>query len=150
MKWLFDAHPFARGGSVTICAIGLMFIIQASLLAIWPSSGKATTIRALEITFLYFFGIGDEWLSFVMVASAVLAFMGTLFRLGHLRLAIFVPQHVLLFFMMLGAVAASWQGAYLDGTVMPRPHIVSDQMAIVTLFVIYSSAIVRRARDSNG
>jgi hypothetical protein len=41
-------------------------------------------------------------------------------------------------------------GPPLDGTVEPWEHIAADQTALLALFVIHTSAILRRARDPRG
>jgi hypothetical protein len=145
-----DPHPFARGGSVAICTVSLMHVVQSLMISVWPASGNATPLRAL----LYVsegFGIDSDWVVVtLLILSALLGLTGALLRLGYIRLMMFVPQHFFLGVMAIGGLYAAWEGQYLDGTVMPWSHILSDQMPVTVLFLVHSSAILRRARDPNG
>jgi hypothetical protein len=145
-----DPHPFARGGSVAICAVSVMHLIQAGLLLWSPAAGNATGMRAL-LTVLDAAGGGSaEGAAPAMVIAALLAAAGALLRLGWVRLLIFVPQHLVLGVMALGGLYAASRGAYLDGTVIGWEHILADQLPLAALFVVHSSAILRRAWDPNG
>jgi hypothetical protein len=152
-KWSLDPHPFARGGSVAIICVCVVHVVMALLLAVDSSAAGATEMTALIYAFQYFLGVAcpaHSCLIATMIVSALLALIGALMRIGRVRLAIFFPQHVLLIVMAGGGCWAIVQGAYLDGTVMPRAHIAAGELAVVALCAIHSSAIVRRARDPNG
>lgn len=151
MKLKLDPHPFSRGGSIAIISICAMHIMQASLLLYSPAAGNATSMKALLLTILAL-GIpgNDRALSYTMIITALLALYGAMFRVGKIRLAVFIPQHLMLGVMAIGGLWAAAHGAYLDGTAMPWVHILADQLGIVALFVVHTSAIIRRAQDPNG
>lgn len=154
-RFSIDPHPFARGGSVAICAVSAMHIAQAVLLMQSSAAANATPISALIYVFAKFgSAVGLPyfvwWLPPALCASAALALVGALFRLGWIRLAIFIPQHFLLGAMVVGSIYAVGQGAYLDGTVKPWQHIAADQIGMLALFIVYSSAILRRCSDPDG
>lgn len=148
MKWQLDLHPFARGGSVAIVAISLMHITQATLWMLFPAASNATCMMALLITFRAIHEA--RILPTIMIVTAVLALVGAVSRIGWLRLVIFLPQHFMLGVMAVGGLGAAVLGMYLDGTVKQWSHILSDQLPLVALFAIHTSAIIRRARDPNG
>lgn len=145
----FDPHPFARGGSVAICSVSFMHIIQAILLFFLPAAGDATNMKAFLI-FLKTVHVGLESTSVILIVTAILALFAALMRLGWIRLALFLPQHFILGIMTIGGLYAAYIGSYLDGTVMQWEHIFTDQLPLTILFIVHSSAIIRRARDPNG
>lgn len=140
---------------MAICSISVMHIYQASLLIYAAATANATPIAALIYAFVK---TGDAaglpdlvwWLPWVLIASACIALVGAVFRFGWIRLALFLPQHLFLAGQMAGCVAAMIHGAYLDNTIKPWEHISADQAGVIALFVIHSSAILRRCRDPNG
>ncbi len=144
-----DPHPFSRGGSAAICAVSGMHFLQAVLLLSTTTAGNATPLRGF-LYFLWAFDVGLWTAPWFLVAAATLGLIGALFRLGWIRLAVFLPQHFFLGIMAGGGMYAAWQGVYLDGTPMSWAHILTDQVPVSVLFFVYSSAIVRRARDPNG
>jgi hypothetical protein len=151
MRFEFDPHPFARGGSFAIFATSAMHLYQLFLMIASPASIKATCLYALVSVF-HLFVRNDNMivLYILLVASASLSLTGALFRLGWARLLIFLPQHFVLGIMAYGGLIAALEGRYLDGTVMDWSHISADQVGFICLFVVHSSAIVRRCRDPNG
>jgi hypothetical protein len=150
VKWSFDPNPLDRDGTFTICVISMMSVIQAALLVLRPASGHATAVMALLIAFSYLVGDHPNIVAAIMVAFALLAIGAALLRIGRARLAIFAPQQFLLFAMAAGGLLAAWNGAYLDGTVIAWPHILSDQLVTAGLFAIHWHATVRRSRDPHG
>jgi hypothetical protein len=150
MKWSFDSNPLDRDGTFTICVISMMSIVQAALLVLLPVSGHATAVLALLVTFSYLLGNHPNIVAAIMAVSAALALAAALLRVGRARLAIFAPQQFLLFAMAAGGITAAVNGAYLDGTVIAWPHILSDQLVTAGLFAIHWHATVRRSRDPNG
>ncbi len=148
-RWEFDPHPFLRGGSVAIVSVSVMHIIQA-MLWIWsPAAAHASNMRAFLIL-LETVGVHSRAGSVILVTMAVSAIVGATMRLGWGRIATFLPQHFILGVMTFGGLYASYLGHYLDGTVMEWEHILTDQMPLAALFIVHSSAIIRRARDPNG
>lgn len=142
-----DPHPFNRGGSIAILSVSIMHIVQSCLLFLFPAAGHATNLKA----FLIFLHIAKiDFGSDILFITAILALIGTLFHLGWIRLALFIPQHFILGVMTLGGMYAAYRGQYLDGTIMQWEHIFTDQLPLLALFIVHSSAIIRRARDSNG
>lgn len=144
----FDLYPFARSGTVTICAVSAMHLVQATLIL---ASGPAVKATATEAVLKVFRVVGApdgaDFMAALLLASALSALAGTFLRLGWPRLAILLPQHLTLGIMAFGGVVAAAHGTYLDGTAIPWSHIVTDQIGYAALFVAHTSAILRRARD---
>jgi hypothetical protein len=150
MRLALDPHPFARGGSVAIVTISLVHVSQAVVVHLWPLSARATDIMG-GVMVLHF--IHMTWLPclpLLLYLSSVLALFGALFQVGWMRLIVFVPQNLLLGAMAFGGVIAMIKGAYLDGTPMTWPHIYNDQIWVAAMWVVHSSAILRRCWDPNG
>lgn len=146
-----DRRWFARGGSVAIVSVSILHITQAGLLLYSAATINSTGLLALLISLQSVYdGDALSVITSTMVITAMISFIGALFRLGWVRLALFMPQHFLLGIMAIGGIAAAWQGQYLDGTIIPWSHILADQLSVTALFVIHSSAIFRRAGDPNG
>lgn len=152
MKIALDPHPFARGGSWAIVCVSAMHIFQAAMMLTWPVKAYSATslIALLKVFHVLGSPDGTHFLSAVMIASALFGLWGATCRMGWARLAVFVPQHILLGIMTGGAVWAWLLGHYLDGTVVPWQHIATDQIVLIALFAVHTSAIVRRCRDPNG
>lgn len=133
-----------------------MHVVQASLMMYSLTTGDATCMTAMLLTIAQvakWLGTPDHYsqeLTILLFVTATLAMVGVLFRLGRIRLAIFLPQNVVLGVMMVGGICAAWQGAYLDGTVIPWPHILADQLWTAILLLVHTRAIVKRAQDPNG
>lgn len=150
-RFELDRDWFARGGSVAIVCVSILHIIQAGLLLYSADTVNSTGLLAILISLRSVYeGNGLPVIITTMAITAMISLVGAIFRLGWLRLALFLPQHFLLGIMAIGGVAAAIQGHYLDGTVIPWSHILADQLSMTALFVIHSSAIVRRAGDPNG
>lgn len=151
MKFELDPYPFSRGGSVVIVVIALMHVYQAGLLHWWPSAIHATNLTAVSMAFRFLhLANGIVCLQIIMYTAAALAVIGAFFRLGWIRVAIFIPQHLILGAMAWGGLLAAYQGHYLDGTQVSWAHITADQAGYVALFLMHSSAIIRRCQDPNG
>ena len=150
-----DRWPLDRRGSDAICAVAVMHIAQAALLLQSAAAANATSVAALIYAFAgfgIFVGMPDlvAGLPLVMIFTAAMALVGALFRIGRPRLALFFPQHFLLFIMLVGAAIAVSHGAYLDHTPKPWQHIAADQLPVLVLFYLHARAIIRRAREPNG
>lgn len=149
MRLEHDPHPLVRGGSIVICTVSTMHILQASLLAYSHVAGNATPLWGL-LYVLRNFGVSEAAAVPVIITTAALALGGTLLRLGWIRLALFFPQHFFLGVMALAGLYAASRGSYLDGTVISWVHILTDQLPVTALFIIHTSAIMRRAWDPDG
>lgn len=142
----FDPHPFIRGGSVCIVSVSVMHILQGFMLMQFPATGRATDV----IMFLTVFHASKIGAELLLISGGFLGFFGAVLRLGFIRLMLFLPQHFFLGIMALGALVAVIQGSYLDGVIMEPSHILADQLPIFALFIVHSSAIIRRSRAPNG
>ena len=143
----FDLHPFIRGGSVCIVSVSVMHILQGFMLMQFPATGRATDV----IMFLTVFHASKIEAELLLISGGFLGFFfWAVLRLGFIRLMLFLPQHFFLGIMALGALVAVVQGSYLDGVIMEPSHILADQLPIFALFIVHSSAIIRRSRAPNG
>ena len=142
----FDPHPFIRDGSVCIVSVSVMHILRGFMLMQFPATGRATDV----IMFLTVFHASKIGAELLLISGGFLGFFGAVLRLGFIRLMLFLPQHFFLGIMALGALVAVIQGSYLDGVIMEPSHILADQLPIFALFIVHSSAIIRRSRAPNG
>jgi hypothetical protein len=128
-----------------------MHLYLALLLYLDASTIGATNVLGVVMA-LQFFRLPSSvpFMQVLMCAAAVLGLFGAMFRVGYLRLAVFVPQHLILGAMAWGGVVAAAKHQYLDGVPMGWGHINADQVGYMALFVIHSSAIGRRCWDPNG
>lgn len=125
----------------------MMHLCQAFLMLLYPSAAGATpTLALLSTLHALYRPDGPHLMSAIMMATADLALVGAMFPVGRWRLAMLLPQHLILGIMALGGWLAVSQGAYLDGTVIPWPHILVDQVTVTAIWVMHSNAILRRAR----
>ena len=133
---------------------------MAALLLQQPLAGNATPLTALLVAFRALHAPdGTTFVALCMICSALLGLIGAVMRLGWLRLALFMPQALILGFSAWGGFLATIHDHYLDGTAhypagppfygieIPWQHISADQMGLFALFVVHSSAIIRRCWD---
>lgn len=136
---------------MAIVAIALMHVYQSWLMYKNVAALGATNLTAVLLAFRFnHLANGMAYMQLMMCAAAALALFGAFCRLGWVRIVIFIPQHLILGAMAWGGVYAAHVGHYLDKTPMAWSHISADQFGYVALFVVHSSAIVRRCRDPNG
>jgi hypothetical protein len=146
-----DPHPFSRGGSVALVATAVMHVYLAALLSWQPPAIHATDLTAVMLAFrLDHLAHGIAWMQLLMCAASSLAVAGAFFRVGWVRIVIFIPQHLILGAMAWGGLYAALLGHYLDATPMVWSHINADQIGYICLFFVHSSAILRRCWDPNG
>lgn len=147
------APPPSRLASSVIVVISLMHVYQASLILWGHRAGNATALRAVIEVFRIM--QHPDMVASAMVASAVLAVIGTMFRLGWARMLIFfIPQNIFTAAMAAGGLVATYDGAYLDGTrtypdgsPIGWAHISGDQVAFSALLVLHFLATWRRCRE---
>ncbi len=150
----FDRQPFLRGGSFCIIFVSLMHSIQSVMLIYLPHTGDATNMAAFLI-FLKQICLDASVLGFnikpyIFILTSIMALCGTLLRLGWIRICLLIPQHFILGIMSIGGLYAAWIGMYLDGVPMQWEHILADQMPLLALFLVHSTAIIRRVNTPNG
>lgn len=147
----FDPRPFARAGAFDILVVSGMHTVQFVCTMFWSSAVGATCIKGLSDS-LGLLGLPGDRLTVVVVVSGavVLALIGDLCRIGRVRLLLLVPQNLVLMVMAGGGVHAAYAGRYLDGTLIPSPHIANDQIAYLALFIVHSRATWARCMDSTG
>jgi len=143
------AKPLSKAGAPTIFITSSMHLSQAFVIAKDPNAVGATYTLGILKAIQSLFHVSDHAGAVVgaMVVVALLALSGITLRLGKIRLAMLLPQHLLLGAMAIGGLAAIWQGAYLDGTLIDRGHIYVDQIVCTALWWAHSYAILGRARD---
>lgn len=143
-------QPLCFPGSINILLISSMHIMQAALISASANAANATGLLAVMNIFFYFKINSALVVAAVLLTTALVAAAGALMRFGRGRIFLFLPQHFLLGTMAIGGIAAMMRGAYLDGTVIPWPHIAADQITMTILFAIHSIAIFRRSRFFDG
>jgi len=143
-----ERHALMRPGSATLCSVALMHITQAVLWLAMPSAGGATCLLALLRTSHAMENPdGQHIVTAVMIAGGICGMIGTVCRVGPIRIFLFLPQQMLLGVMAFGGIVASYQGKYLDGTVISGAHIAADQMVYLFLLIAHTNAMIRRSRE---
>lgn len=148
-----DLKWFARGGSVAIVSIAISQIAQAVLMLVYPESAPLATCLIAVAKGLQWLGapVSVTFTAAVLILTSLEALFGACFRIGYVRLLLFTCQQIILTLMLGGGVLAALGGRYLDGTAVASPHIVTDQVCLLSpLWLIHVSAIIRRCRDPNG
>jgi hypothetical protein len=143
----------ARIESAVIIVISLMHIYQANLILWGDHAGNATALRAVIEVFRVM--QHPNMVAAAMVASAILAIIGTLFHIGWARMLVFfIPQNIFAGAMAAGGLVATYNSAYLDGTrtypdgsPIGWAHISGDQVAFSALFVLHFLATWRRCGE---
>ena len=141
IDWQFIHKP----GALTIILIAILHLLQACLVSLWSSSVKATVLMAVRDV-MSAAGIYHRWLLSVLLVSAascaIYGAVGT--SLGKRRIWWLFPQQFALGIMAGGGLAAAALGTYLDGVVVPWPHILAEQAVFSALFLIHIVVSVRR------
>lgn len=138
---------WARGSPV-ICFVSATHILTALVTLISPESAGATSMIAL-LGGMHALDSPDgaRFMCATMLFTGTLSLVAALFPVGPARLAMFLPQHLMLAVMALGGLAAAWHGEYLDGTIIPRAHIFTDQIWLSSVWCMHMNAILRRSGE---
>lgn len=151
MKWPRRAFDAWRTSRVSEVAIGRYVILFASLLHIgWaillcinPEAGLATPVNVL----VRFFG-GPYRTAATLVFAAVLAmvFPFKRHRVSNLAMAgLLIPQQALLFMSAGAGIYAAFIGRYADGVPRGTVFIISDQLPIIILSLLYTVVVLEAA-----
>lgn len=149
-------RPLTRLGSPLILICCLLMVVLAVLLFIWPLTIGATPLLAAA----FVFHLTDKThsvpdghsgliLGLIIAVTTLMAFVGTVCRIGWPRMFLLVPQQFLLGAMAAGGFWAAWQGSYLDATPVFWSHILADQLAWSALFLFHGVGIYRRTGQVN-
>jgi hypothetical protein len=85
----------------------------------------------------------------IMVTTSILAYTRTIWR-GKWDFIWLIPQQIFLLLGALGAVSASFNWHYPDGTFKPGVFIFADQLPMVLLACIYTFVITRHYGTETG
>ena len=137
-------------GAPTICFVSLLHTFQAFVLLLWPVAVLATPLYAIRdvLHALGWEGAHPYLIALILLVSSNVASYAAVAPRLRFRLWFFVPQNLLLAVMAVGGIVASTAGAYLDGTVIPWPHIAADQAPVFALLSAHTVAIARRCAES--
>ena len=142
---------WTRPGTQDITVICALHLYQLTVMFFRPAASNSTCIRALfDILRLFVSEDGTEYIYGFVYGAILLALLGSYGKLGWVRLALLVPQQMVLAGMAYGGIWATIHGRYLDGTVVPSAHISVDQSGYVALCAMHFLAILRRAKVRNG
>lgn len=124
----------ARGGTVIpgllLYCVALMYLVQGGMLLVSPEAAGATSIWLLARV-LPTWAIGAMFIS-----AAACAFWDEWWTA--------LPQQAFLLIAMVSASIAIFEGAYLDGTVIPRAHIFLDQSVYVMLALAHPLKLLEK------
>lgn len=147
MRIKVDAPSFRRMSSQIIFCASLIHVFQAGMMLMFSTASGATPLKALVGIVNYLHLGGDASVAVVMFTTALMAIAGAGLYLGPIRLGLFfVPQQFILSIQAFGGIWASAVGHYLDGTVIPSPHIWTDQVYVAGLSVLHCLAALRRSQ----
>jgi hypothetical protein len=139
-----------RAGTQDIVVICALHLYQLTVMVFAASAANATCIRALfDLLRLVVAQDGVEYIYVFVYGAVALALIGAFGKLGRARLAMLIPQQLVLSGMAYGGIIATIRGQYLDGTPIAAAHISVDQAGYGALCVIHLLAIIRRARVPN-
>lgn len=123
----------------------------------WHAAAQATAVRGtLAVLHKLDSPDGAHMLAVLLMLGSVLSIIGVLFRIGWPRLLFFLLQQILLGIEAGAGVLAAWCGgvaggscvsAYLDGTLIPWPHICIEQTVFILVFWIHFAAGLQRCMD---
>lgn len=148
-----DQHRIVRGDYDAFICVALFQIVQAAMMLFYPASAPLATCLIAITKSLKWMGApdGTGFVAFVMIITSLAVLFAAVFRFRPGRSTIFAAQQILMTLMLGGGIIAAINGAYLDGTVVPAPHIVTDQVCLISpLWILHLRAIIRHARDPNG
>lgn len=138
-------------GTQDITVVCALHLYQFTVMAFQPSAADATCIRALfDILRLFISEDGTEYIYGFVYGAVALALVGAFAKVGWARVAMLIPQQMVLAGMAYGGFIATIHGRYLDGTTVPAAHISVDQSSYIALCAVHLLAILRRAKVQNG
>lgn len=131
----------------------LMVLMALAKHLIWAwlllvSGHQIGGVTSLKIPIEAFGGTTGAGIAYAVVSMAVMAslYLGRHDRLdgwqGFLHLSGAVGQQFLLMISAAGSFMAIWNGAYLDGTVVPRAHLAGDQDVYILLAIFHPLAVL--------
>jgi hypothetical protein len=129
--------------------VSFMYAAWAVLLVWLPGSGRATPVSPLSSLLSYRAAAVAVFLGAVVLAQAAMWFhfhpRHALLPDRFLVLAL-LPQQFLLLVSAFGGIRAAALGHYPDGTVRPWQFIMADQLPVILLALIYTTAMVAMGR----
>lgn len=157
MRWLWLKLRWVIlppvGEAAALYAIGLvsfMYVAWAVLLISLPAAAHATPVSPIATL------LGGRIVTIaILLGAAVLAQGAVWFHrrrtlLDHLLILALIPQQLLLLVSAFGGIRAAVDGHYADGTVRPWQFIVADQLPVILLALVYTTAMLAMSRVQEG
>lgn len=139
-------HAILFSGTLTILTVSAIHFMQAVAIVLDQSSVAATATLALKNALMILGTHHNRWiLAAMLVVSSSMATFAAIRPVGKARIFLLIAQHLFLGMMTVGCIYAVILGRYLDGTVVPRMHIWTDQLPVIVLFIFHTIAIILRS-----
>jgi hypothetical protein len=132
--------------------VSFMYVAWAVLLLWLPGAGRATPVNPVSSLLSY------RALAVAVFLGAAVAAQVAMWFHFHPRHAFLpdrflvlalLPQQFLLLVSAFGGIRAAVLGHYADGTVRPWQFIVADQLPVILLALIYTTAMLAMGRVRN-
>lgn len=124
----------------------LLHYAWAGLLAYSPDAGHSTPVAGVIDV------VGGRWQAVAVFGiTALLAQIGVMRRKPmRLRSLMLLPQQIVLLISAEAGLHAVIAGHYADGVLRPWPFILSDQLPMILVALLYTSAILVTGRRHAG
>lgn len=123
----------------------LLHYAWAALLAYDPAAGNSTPVHVL----VHYCG-GRPQAVFVLLLTATMALCAPLVHHPAVRRAmlpvLLIPQQIILFMSAGAGIDAALVGHYADLTPRPWPFILSDQLPVILVSLLYTTALLTIGR----
>jgi len=135
----------ALGKYIVLCA-SLLHVIWAGLLLVTPDAGGSTPLHIIVVV------CGGPWRTAIvltLVAGAAMVFPFSKYRVSNRALALMlIPQQTFLLMSAGAGIRAAMLGHYADGVARSWTFILSDQLPVILIAVLYTVAVLEAAFES--
>lgn len=129
---------------ISICTACLMHIVWSVGLVLQPDAIHATGLHTVLV-------IAREpiYAAFIFGLVAFLAMVGIAAENIAARVTMILPQQIVLWFSVVGAMRAMYLGEFADGTVRAHWFLVVDQIPVVLIALGHTAALLLIAERSH-
>ena len=121
-----------------ILFVAILHILWGVLILNYGNNLHTTALHQMSLLF------GSHYLvALVLFFASILAFYGIITKKDAVATILFIPQNFLLSISFLSVVLAVYQSHYGDGVPRPFQFILSDQLIVIMVFLIYTYYFVK-------
>lgn len=129
---------------ISICVACAMHFIWAIGLAVEPTAINATGLFTVLII------ARDSYIAAALYGLvAVMAMIGVMSKRPEWRVLLILPQQIILWFSVVGAVHAMYLGQFADGVLRERWFLIVDQVPVVLITLGHTAALLFIAEHRN-